>query len=161
MTGRKKALIAGCAFVLVVLAALVVDEIVYYSWRVRMQSAIEQLESGLHTSEPAFFGHFPTRPASTYLLKPNRQFLLQFDPPLAVWSYHLGQTRLGYHVVGAWSSFKWWLVGARHIDSENAVEFSWRHTGYLVGIAACAMLHEECADGESAWRVWVSHGPQP
>jgi hypothetical protein len=153
--------ICGLAMILGLVQALLIDEAVYWQWRGRMEGVASELRTTLYSANPVAWGNLSVRP-SRYFLRPGKQFVMLFEPPAVVWTYHLAKTRVSFRLVSGWNWLKWKTVGAHFWQNNSAVEFAWPHTHYAIGVASCAMLPSPCKEPDvEEWYPFVGHGPVP
>jgi hypothetical protein len=145
----RKFTVAVVVLIVLVVAALAIDEISYWSWRTRMTRVAAKFESSTVKNQNFWANELP--PATGFASKPNIAFIASFQPPMLAWTYHVSMhNKAGFAFVRAY-------VGAKQriLSSSVNPEFRVEHSPFHIGVRRC-MLYDPCAP-KDAWLPYVEH----
>lgn len=140
------------------MAALLVDQVAYSGWHERVDRFVTGLQRDVETGSPELAAEMALRPASLSIGS-DHALVLNFEPPLLAWTYHLDATAAPVHgLIEGW--FRVLATVPRTPDVDEVARSILRpHEAYSVKV----MTHEEIATCRSEdaiqWIVSVdSHG---
>jgi len=154
---RSRIVRFSCVIFSVSALLLLVDQLSYLRWRLRIEDAITTMREGVNPASRSLTAELPSG-ATEYWVEPGRVFALVFEPPLLAWTYHLERSsRPGGWLVGSASN----LVASRVLDrysSDEARELMLPHTPYVVGVMTCETISACGERDKGTWIIYVDHG---
>lgn len=110
----------------------------------------------MQVSNPAYAVAGMEISPSAYIVRPQQQFLLHFEPPLIVWTYHLSKLSAACPCVN--------VVFEALRAAFRSPEASWEeaelvntHTPWNIGVMRCHII--ACRSGEpNKWVIYADHG---
>lgn len=139
-------------------AALIIDEWRYLVWTTQTRATMDQLTESMKPSQPhSIFGQLPDLP-NAYMVRPQEMFMLRFEPPWIVWTYHLSKTRSGRYCAGAIFNVLGSLFWSRSCSWE-VEELAMTHTEWDIGVVRCTLI-AACSskDDPNEWIIYSEHG---
>ena len=98
-------------------AAVVVDQGVYYRWHEQMDRVVTTLRQELASGPPAIPNRMSVRPTSLWI-DPDQEIFLTFEPPPLAWMYRLDtSSSLGHTLVAGWHRVLSRLTRGGRLDS--------------------------------------------
>ncbi len=139
-------------------AALLVDQVVYYRWHERMDRAMTALRRDVESGSPVVPHRMNVRPTSVWI-DPDQQIFLFFEPPSLAWTYRLdASSSLGHALVAGWYRVLTRVTRGRSLDGITRTMVR-PHQVYSVS-ARSSEKTLSCQDGETAsWTLSIESRP--
>jgi hypothetical protein len=120
--------------IVVLMLAIVVDEVAYFRWREQMTRWADQVEREV-APQPMFFADgFPAHPY-TFGVKNDGTVGISFEPPPLAWTYYLSsKSRVGFNATEPIYRWMWRQLGERVYRDDFWSEVIGRHTPYTISI---------------------------
>jgi len=113
--------------------ALLVDQIVYYRWHKQVHGLVTTLQQSVESGLPIFPDRMNVRPTS-FLIDPDQEVLLTFEPPALAWTYHLeSASSLGRRLIVGWYGVLSMVARGRNLDGV-ARTIVQPHKAYAIGV---------------------------
>jgi hypothetical protein len=97
-------------------AALLVDQVVYYRWHERMDRVVTSLRQDIASGPPAIPSRMSVRPTSIWI-DPDQEVFLTFEPPSLAWMYRLDTSSApGHALVAGWYRVLSRVTRGRRLD---------------------------------------------
>jgi len=137
-----------CAF------ALLVDQLVYYRWHKQVDGLVTTLQQSVESGLPIFPNRMKVRPTS-FLIDPDQEVLLTFEPPALAWTYHLeSASSLGHTLIGGWYGILSMVARGRNLDGV-ARTIVQPHAAYSIGVKSDERTLA-CQEGEKGhWTLSI------
>jgi hypothetical protein len=134
--------------------ALLVDQLVYYRWHKRVDGLVTTLQQSVESGLPIFPDRMNVRPTS-FLIDPDQEVLLTFEPPVLAWTYHLeAASSLGRTLIHGWYGLLSTVARGRRLDGV-ARTIVQPHEAYSIGVKSDERTLV-CQDGEKGhWTLSI------
>ena len=142
-----------CAF------ALLVDQLVYYHWHKRADRLVTSLRQGIVSSAPVLANPMTLRPTS-FLIDPDQEVILTFEPPLLAWTYRLSSASSpGHALIAGWYRVLSRITRGRRLDGV-ARALVHPHEAYSVGVKSDErnLVCQE-GGGKASWTLSIDRRP--
>jgi hypothetical protein len=138
-------------------ASLAVDEWFYLTWTMQSEATLNALTASMQSPTSQYFTGRITVAPSGYLVQPQQQLLLHFEPPLLAWTYHLGKLRAARPCLDRiFSALRtaFWSPGS----SWEMEELVTTHTPWIIGVMRCPIIAACRGRTSDQWIIYADHG---
>lgn len=138
--------------------ALLVDQVVYYRWHKQVDEVVIALQQSIESGLPIFPNRVELRPTS-FLIDPDQEVLLTFEPPTLAWTYRLDSgSSLGHTLVAGWYGILSRVARGRTLDSVGRTIVQ-PHEAYSISVKSDERTLACQKDAKGHWTLSIDARP--